>query len=54
MTQGALAARIGVRTATICDIEKGRRRPSFDTAKDIAAVFDVPVEHLFEYVEVPA
>ena len=54
MSQGELASRVGVRIATICDIEKGRQKPSLDTALELAAVFGVPVEELFAYVEVPS
>lgn len=54
MTQGQLATRVGVRIATICEIERGRQTPSLDTAKELSAVFGIPVEQLFEYVEVPA
>jgi DNA-binding XRE family transcriptional regulator len=55
MTQAALAARAGLSKAAICDIERGYRKPSLDTAKAIAQVFpDERLESLFDYVEVPA
>lgn len=54
MSQTDLGRRVGLRTASICDIEKGRQQPSLKTARDLAAVFGVPVEQLFDYVEVPA
>lgn len=55
MTQAVLAASAGLSTAAICDIERGYRKPSLDTAKAIAKVFpDEPLESLFDYVEVVA
>lgn len=52
LTQAELGRRVGLATATICSIEKGHADPSFEKAIDIAAVFGLPVEEVFEYVEV--
>lgn len=54
MTQAELAKRVSLATPTICEIEKGKVRPSLDKAIALAQVFGVPVEDLFEMVEVPA
>lgn len=55
MTQAALAARAGLSKAAICDIERGYRKPSLETAKAIARAFPgEQLETLFDYVEVPA
>lgn len=54
MSQGELAHRVGLTPGFICQIEKGLRQPSIDSARDIAAVFGVPIEEAFSYVEVPA
>lgn len=54
MTQEQLAKLAGVHKATICMIERGAQRPSLDLAKDIAKVFGLPVEQVFEYIDVPA
>lgn len=40
--------------ATVCRIELGQQEPSLTQARNLAGVFGVPVEQLFEYVEVPA
>jgi len=49
MTQGQLAARIGVTRQTIAAIEKGKYSPSLEAAFRIATVFDVPLDGLFQY-----
>lgn len=54
MTQGQLAKRVHLTTSAINAIETGKSKPSFDTALNLAAVFGVPVEEVFSYVEVPA
>jgi len=52
MTQADVAAKAGLTKAAICDIERGYRNPSLKTASAIAAVFNEPVESLFDYVEI--
>lgn len=49
MTQADLAERIGVTRQTIIAIERGRYSPSLEMAFQIANVFDVPLEQLFQY-----
>ena len=44
MTQSALAAKIGCAASTISMYEQGRREPTFEVLRAIAAVFSVPVE----------
>jgi putative transcriptional regulator len=51
MTQGELAALVNVRRETISRLEKGLYNPSLKLAMDIAKVFDMPVEKLFEFYE---
>jgi putative transcriptional regulator len=48
MTQQALADRVGVTRQTILSIERGRYNPSVGLALQIANVFGVKVEDLFE------
>lgn len=49
MTQQQLADRIGVTRQTVNAIEQGKYSPSLETAFRIAAVFGVPLEHVFQY-----
>jgi putative transcriptional regulator len=49
MTQAQLAQRIGVTRQTIIAIEQGRYSPSLEMAFQIAAVFGVPLEQVFQY-----
>ncbi|MEU0791410.1 helix-turn-helix transcriptional regulator [Amycolatopsis sp. NPDC005961] len=51
MTQADLAARIGVTRQTVIAIEQGRYSPSLETAFQIAHVFGVPLEEVFQYPE---
>ena len=51
MTQGELAALVGVRRETIVHLENGRYNPSLKLAMDIAGVFDTTVENLFRFSE---
>lgn len=51
MKQADLAGRVGVRRETIVHLENGRYNPSLKLAMDIAKVFQVTVEELFEFVE---
>lgn len=49
MTQAELADRIGVTRQTIIAIEQGRYSPSLEMAFQIARVFDVPLDEVFQY-----
>jgi putative transcriptional regulator len=49
MTQQALADRIGVTRQTVNAIELGKYSPSLEVAFQIAAVFNVPLEQVFQY-----
>ena len=51
MTQGELAALVGVRRETIVHLENGRYNPSLKLAMDIARVFGAAVEELFRFTE---
>jgi putative transcriptional regulator len=47
--QKALAARCGIRPATICDLENGRtKNPRSRTLRKIAAELGVPIDALFD------
>lgn len=49
MTQADLAGRIGVTRQTIIAIEQGRYSPSLEMAFQIARVFEVPLDEVFQY-----
>jgi putative transcriptional regulator len=49
ITQAGLAERIGVTRQTIIAIEQGRYSPSLEVAFQIARVFDVPLDDVFQY-----
>lgn len=49
MTQAELADRIGVTRQTVIAIEKGRYSPSLEMAFQIARVFGVPLDDVFQY-----
>ena len=49
MTQGELADLIGVTRQTVNAIEQGKYSPSLEAAFQIARVFKVPLEEVFEY-----
>lgn len=51
MTQEELARRVNVRRETIVHLENGRYNPSLKLAMDIARVFGVSVETLFEFTD---
>lgn len=51
MNQQTLAKLVGVRRETIGHLERGNYNPSLKLAWDIASVFKVPIEKIFEYVE---
>lgn len=49
MTQQELADRVGVTRQTVNAVEGGKYAPSLEVAFRIAAVFDVPMEDVFQY-----
>ena len=49
MTQADLAERVGVTRQTIIAIEQGRYSPSLELAFQIAQVFNVPLDEVFQY-----
>lgn len=49
MTQAELADRIGVTRQTVIAIEQGRYSPSLEMAFQIAGVFGVPLDEVFQY-----
>jgi putative transcriptional regulator len=49
MAQAELAERIGVTRQTVIAIEKGRYSPSLEMAFQIARVFEVPLDEVFQY-----
>jgi putative transcriptional regulator len=51
MTQADLAEQIGVTRQTIIAIEQGRYSPSLEMAFQIARVFGVPLDDVFQYPE---
>lgn len=50
MTQAELAKRIGVTRQTVNAIEGDKYSPSLEVAFRIAAVFDVPLEEVFQFI----
>lgn len=51
MTQADLAALLGVTRQTVIAIEHGRYSPSLELAFQIARVFGVPLDEVFQYPE---
>ena len=49
LTQADLAERIGVTRQTVIAIEQGKYSPSLEVAFQIARVFDVPLDDVFQY-----
>lgn len=49
MTQAELGKRIGVTRQTIAAIEAGKYSPSLEAAFRIAAVFEVPLQEVFQW-----
>lgn len=49
MTQAELARRIGVTRQTVIAIEQGRYSPTLEMAFQIARVFGVPLDKVFQY-----
>lgn len=52
LSQAELADLVGVRRETIGNLEKGRYNPSLVLAWRIAAVFEVPIEEVFNIREI--
>jgi putative transcriptional regulator len=50
MTQKQLADAIGVTRQTVMAIEASKYSPSLEIAFKIAAVFNLPLEQVFQYV----
>lgn len=51
MSQEDLAKMVGVRRETIGNIENGRYNPSLLLAMEIASIFNVPVDALFQRIK---
>ena len=51
LKQAELAELVGSRRETIVHLENGKYNPSLKLAMDIAKVFHVSVEELFEFTE---
>lgn len=51
MKQNELAEMVGARRETIVHLESGKYNPSLKLAMDIAKVFGVTVEEMFQFVE---
>ncbi|WP_067822273.1 helix-turn-helix transcriptional regulator [Nocardia inohanensis] len=51
MTQAELADRLGVTRQTVNAIEQGKYSPSLEMAFQIARVFRLPLDDVFEYPE---
>ena len=49
MTQAELADKVGVTRQTVIAIEQGRYSPSLEMAFQIARVFRVPLDDVFQY-----
>lgn len=49
LTQDELAKKVNVRRETIVFLEKNKYNPSLQLAHDLACVFNVPIETLFEF-----
>ena len=49
MTQADLAERIGVTRQTLIAIEQGKYSPTLELAFQIARVFEVPLDDVFQY-----
>ena len=49
MTQADLAERIGVTRQTLIAIEQGKYSPTLELAFQIARVFGVPLDDVFQY-----
>ena len=54
MTQAELAKLLGVTRQTVIAIEQGRYSPSLEMAFQIARVFGVPLDDVFQYPDAAA
>lgn len=54
LTQAELADRVGVTRQTIIAIEQGKYSPSLEMAFQIAQVFGVPLDAVFQYPDAGA
>lgn len=54
LTQAELAARIGVTRQTLIAIEQGRYSPSLELAFQIARVFGIGLDDIFQYPADPS
>lgn len=53
MTQADLADQVGVTRQTIIAIEQGKYSPTLELAFQIARVFRVPLDEVFQYPDEP-
>jgi putative transcriptional regulator len=53
MTQAELADQVGVTRQTIIAIEQGKYSPTLELAFQIARVFRVPIDEVFQYPDEP-
>lgn len=53
MTQADLADQVGVTRQTIIAIEQGKYSPTLELAFQIARVFRVPIDEVFQYPDEP-
>ena len=51
LTQAELAERLGVTRQTVIAIEQGRYSPSLEMAFQIARIFELPLDDVFQYGE---
>lgn len=51
LTQAELAERLGVTRQTVIAIEQGKYSPSLEMAFQIARIFGVPLDDVFQYAE---
>ena len=51
LTQAELAERLGVTRQTVIAIEQGKYSPSLEMAFQIARIFGVPLDAVFQYAE---
>ena len=51
MTQAELARRLGLTRQTVIAIEQGKYSPSLEVAFQIARIFRVPLDAVFDYPE---
>lgn len=54
MTQQTLAERVGITRQTVIALEKGKYYPSLELAFQIARAFAIPLEEVFQVVNIRA